>query len=77
MWWSFGEGISQGKIVFASMTPPHAYICLQTCRNGPEEVDERYIFQGSENPLIMSQRYTHELECFFELHDYPFDEQVK
>ena len=45
-------------------------------RSGPEEVDERRIYKGSENPLIMSQKYTHKFQCSFYLDDYPFDRQV-
>ena len=45
-------------------------------RSGPEEVDEREIFKGSENPITMSQKYTHEFQCPFDLTKYPFDRQV-
>ena len=41
-----------------------------------EEVDEREIFQGSENSLTMKQTYAHEFQCFFELAKYPFDRQI-
>ena len=49
---------------------------LNSNRNGPEEVDEREIFKGSENLLRMSQKYTHEFHCVFRLANYPFDSQV-
>ena len=45
-------------------------------RIGTEEVDEREEFKGSENVMKMTQKYTHEFICFFELEDYPFDKQV-
>ena len=41
-----------------------------------EEVDEREIFDGSENRLVMSQTYTHEFLCRYALFKYPFDQQV-
>ena len=44
---------------------------------GPHMVDETEIFSGSENTLIMSQTYTHRLQCSYELSHYPFDTQVK
>ena len=40
-----------------------------------EEVDEREIFKGTENQLILKQTYTHEFQCVFELQNYPFDQQ--
>ena len=45
-------------------------------RSGLDQLEERNIFNGSENPLTMSQRYTHEFQCFFRLNYYPFDRQV-
>ena len=42
-----------------------------------EEVDEREIFDGSENRLVMSQTYTHEFLCRYALFKYPFDQQVE
>ena len=41
-----------------------------------EEVDEREIFKGSENRLIMRQTYTHEFLCLYNLYSYPFDQQA-
>ena len=40
-----------------------------------EEVDEREIFKGTENQLILKQTYTHEFQCVFHLRNYPFDQQ--
>ena len=45
-------------------------------RSGIEEVDEREIFKGSENRLILRQTYTHEFQCVYELDNYPFDKQT-
>ena len=44
--------------------------------SGLEYVDEREIFKGSENSLIMSQTYTRTFHCNFQLSHYPFDTQV-
>ena len=40
------------------------------------KLDETEIFDGRENPLAMSQTYTHTFQCAYELHAYPFDTQV-
>ena len=40
-----------------------------------EEVDEREIFEGSENRLTLNQTYTHEFQCLYDLEKYPFDKQ--
>ena len=45
-------------------------------RSGVDEVDEREIFEGSENALTMNQTYTHEFQCNFDLRRYPFDRQT-
>ena len=45
-------------------------------RSGIEEVDEREIFKGSENRLILTQTYTHEFQCVYQLDSYPFDKQT-
>ena len=45
-------------------------------RSGLDEVDEREIFKGSENRLIMRQTYTHEFQCVYKLDNYPFDKQT-
>ena len=45
-------------------------------RNGLEEIDEAEIFEGEENNLTMVQTYTHEFQCQYQLHSYPFDTQV-
>ena len=39
-------------------------------------MDEREIFKGSENRLILRQTYTHEFQCVYELDNYPFDKQT-
>ena len=39
-------------------------------------MDEREIFKGSENRLIMRQTYTHEFQCVYKLDNYPFDKQT-
>ena len=39
-------------------------------------MDEREIFEGSENTLTMNQTYTHEFQCIFDLRNYPFDRQT-
>ena len=45
-------------------------------RSGYEMVDETEIFKGEENTLIMTQSYTHEFQCIYQLGRYPFDTQV-
>ena len=45
-------------------------------RAGLEEVDEAEIFQGAENELTMQQTYTHNFQCEYMLHRYPFDTQA-
>ena len=40
-------------------------------------LDETLIFKGTENVLQMSQTYTHEFQCVYQLSDYPFDTQVR
>ena len=39
-------------------------------------LDETEIFKGTENLLKMSQTYTHEFQCVYQLSNYPFDTQV-
>ena len=39
-------------------------------------MDEREIFRGSENRLILKQTYTHEFQCVYSLDNYPFDKQT-
>ena len=46
-------------------------------RSGHEMVDETEIYKGEENTLIMTQSYTHEFQCSYQLGRYPFDTQVK
>jgi hypothetical protein len=45
-------------------------------RSGREVVDEIEIFQGENNTLSMYQTYTHQFQCKYHLHRYPFDTQV-
>ena len=47
-----------------------------TRRSGIEEVDEIEIFEGAENTLTMTQTYTREFQCQYDLQKYPFDTQV-
>ena len=46
-------------------------------RNGVDEVDEAEIFEGADNILIMTQTYTHQFQCKYQLQQYPFDTQVR
>ena len=46
-------------------------------RSEPEVIDEIELFNGAENSLMMSQTYTHEFQCMYNLWMYPFDTQVK
>ena len=39
-------------------------------------VDEIEIFVGEENGLVMTQSYTREFQCVYELTMYPFDTQA-
>ena len=45
-------------------------------RGGYEMLDETYLFKGEENSLIMTQSYTHDFQCVYQLQRYPFDTQV-
>ena len=45
-------------------------------KSGVGEVDEAEIFKGDENTLVMTQTYTHEFQCKYQLQRYPFDTQV-
>ena len=45
-------------------------------RSGHEVLDETYLFKGDENSLIMTQSYTHDFQCVYQLQNYPFDTQV-
>ena len=45
-------------------------------RSGYEVLDETYLFKGDENSLIMTQSYTHDFQCVYQLQKYPFDTQV-
>merc|ERR1711994_662613 len=46
-------------------------------RAGYEVLDETYLFRGDENSLIMTQSYTHDFQCVYQLQRYPFDTQVR
>ena len=46
-------------------------------RSEQEVLDETYLFEGSENSLVMTQSYTHDFQCVYQLERYPFDTQVK
>ena len=45
-------------------------------RSGYEVLDETHLFKGNENSLIMTQSYSHDFQCVYELQRYPFDTQV-
>ena len=45
-------------------------------RGTVEEVDEIEVFRGQDNTLIMSQSYTKNFQCPYNLQKYPFDTQV-
>ena len=45
-------------------------------QGGYQVLDETYLFKGDENSLIMTQSYTHEFQCVYQLQKYPFDTQV-
>ena len=45
-------------------------------RGGVDVLDEVEIFKGEENSLVMTQSYTHEFQCVYELERYPFDTQA-
>ena len=45
-------------------------------RSGYEMVDETEIFKGNENTLVMTQSYTLDFQCTYQLERYPFDTQV-
>jgi hypothetical protein len=45
-------------------------------RSGLEVLDEIEIFSGNNNTLSLHQTYTHQFQCKYHLHRYPFDTQV-
>ena len=45
-------------------------------RSSLDILDEVEIFQGSENPMSMTQSYTKPFKCKYELRYFPFDTQV-
>ena len=46
-------------------------------QSGYDVLDEAYVYNGDENTLIMTQSYTHEFQCVYQLESYPFDTQVR
>jgi hypothetical protein len=45
-------------------------------RSPLDEVEEIEVFHGDQNTLMMTQTYTREFQCHYELANYPFDTQV-
>ena len=45
-------------------------------RSEPTVLDEIEIFEREENSLVMTQSYTHQFQCVYQLERYPFDTQV-
>ena len=45
-------------------------------RSDYEVLDEINLFKGDENSLTMTQSYTHDFQCVYQLQRYPFDTQV-
>ena len=45
-------------------------------RSDYNTLEEIELFKGEENSLIMTQSYTHEFQCVYQLERYPFDTQV-
>ena len=43
--------------------------------SGIDDVDEKTIYKGSDNPLLYSRSYTKVFACDFKLALYPFDTQ--
>ena len=43
---------------------------------GLDIVDEKEVFEGNANNLVMFQTYTHEFQCIYDLRKYPFDTQT-
>ena len=44
-------------------------------QNDISEIHEDYLYEGRQNPLVLSRSYTVTLTCRFELQLYPFDHQ--
>ena len=68
--------MSPGRDPFQGMYLQKRFKIGCSVRSGVEEVNEREIFQGSENRLIMIQTYSRRFQCVFALGNYPFDVQV-
>ena len=45
-------------------------------QSSSEVLDETHLYRGDENTLIMTQSYTHDFQCVYQLERYPFDTQV-
>ena len=45
-------------------------------RTGLDVIDETEVFKGEENPIEMTQSYTKDFQCNYQLQYFPFDTQV-
>ena len=45
-------------------------------RSGLDVLDEIEMFSGKDNPIVMTQSYTKEFKCVYNLEAFPFDTQV-
>ena len=45
-------------------------------RTGLDIIDETEVFIGKENPIEMTQSYTKDFQCNYQLQHFPFDTQV-
>ena len=45
-------------------------------RTGLDVIDETEVFKGEENPIEMTQSYTKNFQCNYQLQHFPFDTQV-
>ena len=52
------------------------FVNVKRDRSDYEVLDETNLFKGDENSLIMTQSYTHDFQCVYQLQRYPFDTQV-
>ena len=62
------DGVTKTTIVVTRAGDP--------ARSGVDVVDEIEIFEGVENELTMSQTYSKQFQCKYQLHRFPFDIQV-
>ena len=44
--------------------------------NSISDLEEKYLYKGSENPFAFTRTYDINFSCHFDLHDYPFDLQT-